>query len=494
MPSAAHIRRRRTAISDLELIPGPTQAEFLYSDAVVNGIYSGMGEGKSWICIVKMLFHAQLNYVERGMEEIEAYVIRDTLENCKRSPIPTYERVLGPLFESFSQGKEAVIYTQPLIHISFFGIADAGDLSKLQGPEPCCIHLEEVCPVDDPEKYSAGVSEDVYNLALARAVRAPEGIPLLMVSGNTGDQEHWFYLRLVEPLDGPVDEETPLITKRVFKIAYGENIHLSEMARQGVIAAYRHDQPRYDRFVKGEFVPVYRGKRVAEAFRQERHMATELLVPLVGVPAFRLWDSWGEPRCVMGQQLPNGQMRILDVVEDHTDIRALIPKVQSRMAMPKWLRAKVPAWRDIGDWTMRLHDQSNRGEDAAGVIEDTFDSFFEPGPARWNPSIKLCIGQAFRVSTSDGQPLVLVTPELRQLQAALNGRWHYPTDRSGNVKAGGLPAKDAASHACDALANGFSVLQPWHPVLPRNLADARAQQARQRQRAAGYGVPKVSYG
>ena len=492
MPYAGTSPRRQMLIEDLLLEPFPEQEPFLYSTAVVNGISSAFGEGKTQICIVKALWHAQRNYIERGIEEIEGYVIRDTLENCKRSPIPTWRRILGPLFELRNQDKEAIVHTTPRMHVSFFGIADAGDLSKLQGPEPAWIHLEEVCPIEDAEKYSAGVSEEVFDLALARCVRQPGAIPLLMVSGNPGDQEHWFYRRLIEPPDGPMEAETPDITKRYVHIPYGANPHLPDIARQGVIAAYKHDQPRYNRFVKGLFVPVVKGKRVAEAFRQERHVAAEVLVPLLGMPAVRMWDSWGEPRCVLGQQLPNGQLRVLEVIEDHTDIRALVPKVQARLQHPLWLRAKVPEWRDMGDWTMRLHDQSNRGEDAAGVVEDAFGTYFEPGPARWNPSLKLCVGQAFRGSTSDGQPAVLINPELRSLIAALNGRWHYPMARNGTV--GTSPVKDSASHACDSLANGVAVLQPWQPVAPRTSADQRAQQARQRQRAAGYGVPKVSYG
>lgn len=485
MPTASHVRRHLTAIEDLDWFPRPTQAAYIQSDAVVNGIYSMFGGGKTWACAVKYAYHAQRNYVERGLDELEMYVIRDTLENLKRSPIPTCRDVFGSLFETFNQDKEGCIYTRPRIHLNFFGIADGGDLTKLQGPEAALIHLEEVCPIEDAERYSAGLSESVFNLSLVRCARQRSAIPCLLVSGNPGDDEHWFYRRLVEPADGPVDEDTPLITKRTYKIPYEENIHLPEIARQATRAAYKFDPQGYKRFVEGQFVPVYRGKKVVPAFNREWHVGKETLVPLRGLPAFRFWDSWGEPRCVMGQQLPNGQVRFLDVVEDHSDIRALVPKVQSRMNHPRWTQATIREWRDGGDWTMTIHDQSNKGENAAKVVEESFGSTFEVGPARWE-NLKICLGTAFTRATSDGSgPAVLVNPDLRELVAALNGRWHI-NDKTGK------PVKDAASHLGDCVANAVAVLQPWQTIT-RDMDAYRRAREQQRRRAVGYGGGRAQY-
>jgi hypothetical protein len=250
------------------------------------------------------------------------------------------------------------------------------------------------------------------------------------------------------------------------------------------------------RFVKGEFAPIYHGKKVVEAFSRERHVAHEVLQPVRGFTGVRLWDSWGEPRCVLGQYFPDGQIRVYDVIVDHTDIDAIIPKVKAALNQPRWKNAMIREWRDIGDCTMKMHDQSSKWTVTSRKVEEAFTTdqaraLFEPGPQKWD-SIKACLGQAFRASLSNGDPAVLICPTQKALISALSGRWHYKTDASGNVMKS-KPEKNSASHAADALANGIAVLQPWQPAAQQSNAVKRLQ-SQQRRRARSYGQPKVVNG
>lgn len=473
----------------------PTQSAYAMSEAIINGIDGPMGPGKSYASAVALAIHAKRNLDTVGIDVLHAYVLRDTLENLKKSPIPTIEKAYGPLLELKNQSKEGYIYTNPLIHLEFIGLADGGDLSKLQGPEVGLIWLEECCPIADVRRYNAGIAEEVFNIALVRATRQEDIIPRLQCSTNPGDEDHWYYKRIVEPLDG-ADPETPLITKRRFYMDPDNPLdmyYLKEISKQAAMVAWKHDDAMYQRMVKGQWSTVYRGKKVAANFNRDWHVAKEVLAPVPGFPAFRWYDSWGEPRCVMGQQFPNGQVRIYYVIDDHNDIRALCQKVRVEMNHPRWKNIQIPEWRDIGDATMTRHDQSNRMESASKYVEEFFGTTFEPGSARWDTGLKLAVSAAFGTTTSDGQPCVLINPESRNLVAGFNGRWHYPTDAQGQIKPGSAPVKDAASHACDACANGFSVMTPWERYRPA-VVDLQKRRAEMKKRARAYTAPQVSYG
>src|SRR5262245_19990819 len=132
----------------------PTQGAFCTSDALLVGIGGPMGPGKSWAGAVAMSVHAKRNKLAHpDLEIMNAYVVRDTLENLRKSPIPTLEKVYGPYLEMKRSSKEGWIYTNPLIHLQFLGIADRGSLGKLQGPEVALIWLEERCPIADLRYY-----------------------------------------------------------------------------------------------------------------------------------------------------------------------------------------------------------------------------------------------------------------------------------------------------------------------------------------------------
>jgi hypothetical protein len=473
----------------------PTQAAYAMSTAVINGIDGPMGPGKSYASATAYAIHAKRNLDAVGIDVLHVYVLRDTLENLKKSPIPTIEKAYGSLFELRNQSKEGYIYTNPLIHLEFIGLADGGDLSKLQGPEVGLIHLEECCPIADVRRYNAGIAEEVFNIALVRCTRQENIIPRLQCSTNPGDEDHWYYRRIVEPPDGS-DPETPLITKRRFYMDPAnpaDMIYLKDISKQAAMVAWKGEPAMYKRMVEGEWAQVYRGKKVAVSFNKARHVSPRTLHPVAGFPAFRWWDGWGEPRCVLGQQFPSGQCQIYKVIRDHTDIRACSEKVKIELQHPRWKSVYIPEWRDIGDATMTRHDQSDRSQSSAKVVEDSFGGTFEPGVATWETGLKLAILTAFRASTSDGEPCILITPEEKPLIAAFEGRWHYPTMADGQIKPGSKPVKSEDSHEADAVANGVSRMQPWAPYK-RNVADTRRAKVQQKKRAASYSLPRVAYG
>lgn len=430
-----------------------TQRDYVKSDAVVNAIISNTGEGKTYASVVAMVYHAM-----RCGKDIRAAIVRDTHENIKNSTVRSIQQVFEEMpwmIEFKNDFKQLTIKTNPKVEADLFGIADPGALGKLQGPEYAFIWLEEPAAMSD--KANAGLSEEVFNAALVRCARQKGTKPRLQISMNPADQEHWTYKRLVE--SEYIDPDNPLITKRVWFVPYGDNPHVSPESRQAVKAAYKDDPQAYMRYVLGQFAPVYMGKKVTPEYNPLIHQSMVPLTPARGLVSFRLWDGWHNPACILGQITTIGRLIFHDVILlEGGDIKTLIEtRVKPLMNSPRWLD-KAKGWRDIGDFSMRQPDQSNRQRCAAQVVEELLGTLFESGPHRWE-LIRDGARRALNKMIS-GHPAILLDPtHCKLLHKGLSGAWHFKTNNAGHITQK-IPAKNDVSHVCDAWANGVSVLLP----------------------------------
>ena len=436
-----------------------TQDEFIYSDAIVNLIFSSKGEGKTFACVVACIKHA-----ERCGKPIRGAVVRDTHTNIKISTMRSIQDALSLGTYKFKDDfKHLKIYSDPSVELDMFGIDDLNAVSRLQGPEYAIIWLEEPAPIADAE--NAGLSEDVFNAALAACGRQRGVIPRLLISMNPGNTDHWTHRRLLTGLELNanghyiLDPFNPLITLAVFRIPVGENVNLSELQRQATAAGYQHDKESFARYVKGEFARVYRGKRVTPDYNKDgRHYSEVELIPAKGLVGFRFWDGWHNPTCSLGQITHTGRLVFIDTCRVmESDIRTLIKtQVQPLLNSPKW-KGKCKAWRDGGDFSMRQPDQGNIQESAMKVVEDNFGTIFEGGPHKWN-FMKDGITKALNENIK-GLPAIVVNKSNTLLHNTLMGGWHYKVDKAGNV-ASDVPVKNAESHIGDGWANAVNVLLP----------------------------------
>lgn len=468
----------------------PTQRAYVESDAVVNAIIGPMGDGKTYASIVAILRHAV-----RCGRPIRAAIIRDTLENIKNATVPSFYDVFSEyphLLKFRDEFKKLTILSSPRVECHLFGIDDLASLSKLQGPEYALIWLEEPAPI--AEKMNAGLSEEVFNAALARCARQKGTIPRLQISMNPADEDHWTFRRLI--LDPDIDPENPLITKRVFFVPYGENPHLNEVARQATRRAYKDDPAGWARYVEGRFAPAYRGKKVTPEYNPEIHLSKVPLQPAKGLVSFRIFDGWHNPACLLGQITTTGRLVFLDLVMvDNGDIRTLIEtKLIPLLNSPRW-KDKALAWRDGGDPTMRQPDQSNKQMSAAKVIEQLLNTTFEPAPRPW-PILREGMKSALNTMVG-GEPAVIINKDLILLHRQLDGAWHYKTDVSGNVvtRQGDKPPKPEKteqSRIGECFAYACNILRPTkganigHPAM-------RRQRASVIQRAQSYAVAGGRY-
>jgi hypothetical protein len=464
----------------------PTQSAFVNSDQVVNILISNTGEGKSFASVVAMVVHAQ-----RCRKNIRVAIVRDTHENIKNSTVRTIQEVFEaePGIAIFKNDfKQLTINIQPYKVIAdLFGIDDLASLSKLQGPEYALIWLEEPAPIAN--RINAGLSEEVFNAALVRCARQKGTRPRLQVSMNPADTDHWTYRRFIE--ESHIDPANPLITKAVWFVPYGENPHLSEIARQAVKAAYKDDPASYERYVRGQFATVYEGAKVTPEYNPTIHLAPGPLEPAEGLESFRMWDGWHTPACLLGQITSTGRLVFIDSIRiENSDINTLVDAyVAPLVNSPRW-KDKAKSWRDIGDISMRSPDQSNRQFTAARVIEEKLDTYFEAGPSHWE-NLKHGVKHALNMNIH-GNPAIIVNPEERKLHKALLGDWCYKVDTSGNI-VGKLPNKNLSSHIGDAFANGVCVLLPSHSTEKWGECTAAANKIAKK-RADSYRVRGEGYG
>jgi hypothetical protein len=442
----------------------PTVNEFINSTKVITILIAPLGEGKTFGCIGAMLAHAR-----RCGQAIRCAIVRDTLENIKLSIVPSIQEFFQEcphVIRFKNEYKELTIrYDDPetgkeiRIDVDLFGIDDPASLGKLQGSSAySLIWLNEPAPIAD--KANAGLSEEVYNVAVIRCVRRKGTPGRLLVDMNPADDQHWTYRRFIlEPDDDP---EFPLVQKQVWHVPYGENRSLDDKARQAARKMYANDPAAYARYVQGKFAVIYRGEKVTPYYKEEIHLLPGRAEPVQGLESFRFWDSWGSPCCVLGQITTIGRLIVYDVcmIFGNSDIRTLIStQVDPLLNSPRW-KNKARSWRDIGDFTMAMRDQSNVLESAKLVIQRHFNNRFEPGPSTWK-LVKQGLDDMFQThGLIMGLPSVQIDPVGgKLLHNALNGAWHYPVDNAGK-RTRDKPKKDEASHPGDAFANGCAVLRP----------------------------------
>jgi hypothetical protein len=466
------------SVKEVEIELSPTQEAYVFSEAVVVLIYSSLGEGKTYASVMAMIHHAK-----RNGKPIRCAIVRDTHENIKTTTVRSIQDALDPispkLYRFKNDYKELTIYTNPPVYVDLFGIDDPASLGKLQGPEHALIWLEEPAPMVD--KANAGLSEDVFNAGLVRCARQKGTIPRLQISMNPADEDHWTYKRFF--IEALIDPDNPLITKAIFRVPYGENKHLTDIARQASLAAYRYDKESFTRYCAGRFASKYAGKKVTPNYDPDIFLAKLPIIPAVGLEGFRGWDGWHNPSCLLGQVTTTGRAVFIDTLRGEAcDVRTLIEdRVKPQLNHPRW-KGKCKSWRDIGDISMRQPDQSNKQESAAKVIERAFGTSFEPGPKKWD-HIKIGVGNIFSRSIN-GMPPFVINPEERWLHKALSGGWHYKTDNSGNI-IGKIPMKNEFSHIGDAWANVINVLMPA-TLLKVNKDLMRRMNQKARRRAESY--------
>jgi hypothetical protein len=472
------------ARNDLIFDLTPTQTKFVYSRAQIAQLVGAMGEGKTFSGVAGLIHHArrcqELNMIPGWA--LQSAIVRDTHENIKTSTVKSITEILGDWVIFRDNYKKMIIRTKPAVECDLFGIDDPASISKLQGPEYGCIWLEEPAPVH--ERANAGLPKEVFLMAIARAGRQPGAIPRLQITHNPGDDKHWTSELIDDPEDYMVADDGTVIVKHNYRIPRGENVHLTSLQRAMNQAAFKGDTGKWTRYVEGNVATVQEGKKVTPPYNPLIHLSQKILPVYPHLQGFRAWDGYGHPTGVIAQYNPFGQLVIHEVLYDEgIGVEELIDeKLLPLLSVPKY-KGKIDAWRDIGDPSMMIPDQSSVRRTAAKVIEKKLSTRFEPGPTRWPNRIEPT-KNALKRLIADGRPLIILSASAKILHRALAGGWHFKTDNSGNIM-GTTPVKNEHSHPGDTFAYLIATLLPYEIKEELKKRDREAEMARVASYASG---------
>jgi hypothetical protein len=93
-----------------------TQRDYVFSDKMINVIYSNTGEGKTFASVVAMLVHAR-----RCGRPINCAIVRDTHENIKSATVRSIYQVFeqDPNILRFKNDfKQLTIFSDPKIEVT----------------------------------------------------------------------------------------------------------------------------------------------------------------------------------------------------------------------------------------------------------------------------------------------------------------------------------------------------------------------------------------
>lgn len=451
-----------TQINDNDLVfdPSPTQDAFVNSEANIVMLIGPMGEGKTFAGVFGLIRHA-----ERCGKDIRAALIRDTHQNIKISTAPDIKEILGPFVEFKDDFKKMIIHSSPKVTCDCFGIDDQASLSKLQGPQYAVIWLEEPAPVI--EKINAGLPRGVFDMSLARASRQTGTKMRVQVTQNPADEDHWTEEVFNKPRVYASDPITGAeIIKECFRIAPRENKYLNPLSRAANIAAFQDDPGKLARYVEGRAAPVNQGARVISTYNSATHFLQDHELPVVqDATGVRFWDGYHHPCCIIGQLIPPHRLIIHDVIYgEGMGTRELITHYLQPMLATAKYKDKIHHWRDIGDPSMQVGDQSTINESAAICINTLLGASFEPGPVRWPARIDPST-TAFNRNALNGLPMIQLSKTAYFLHRALNGGWHWKIDNNNHI-IGTEPVKNQFSHVGDALLYGNAIVFPFESALP----------------------------
>ncbi len=439
-------------VERLTFSPSETQHKFITCKDILVVLVGPQGEGKTFAGALALLHWAQ-KWKAKGKAPLRACIIRDTHENIKRMTIPSMMAVFSGIAD-FSNESKRMTTTDGSLVCDLLGMEDEGAISKLQGAEYAFIWLEEPAPM--VERSNAGLSLNVFNVALSRVARQmlkeheELGLtPRLQVTMNPADEGHWTYNEFIENPRFP-HPQYPGINMSLFNIPYGENKRLSSIARMTAAAAYSKDQALYARYVEGRWAYVAIGSAVTPEYNETLHRSKHELVPLRGVPIWRGWDGGLNPSVVFLQVTPSGRLFVLDtLVGDNIGMQQFVRSMVKPLLARKYRDFKSKdLWRDVGDPALCQREQSSSNIWAAKVIEDELNTFFEPGERSWLPRVE-SVKAALNMMVS-GEPAFQLSVSEVFLHRALRGGWHYRTDTNGRPIRD-TPIKNMHSHPADAL-------------------------------------------
>ena len=461
--------------------PGPISMRFMQERTrPVQGIMGPIGSGKTSTVLMKFMALAQRQKpsTRDGIRKFKFCVVRDTYRQLWRTTIPTWNTWMPQSVGTWQGAKDSpVIHTIRMnladgtvceVIAEFIAIGDNVIEEVLRGFEPTAFYLNEMDLL----------AEEVLVYCRGRVGRYPrmdEGGPSwygILFDLNAPEEDNWTVDKLRDNLD-PAAIAFFRQPGGMLDLGGGEYVvnPKAENLKNLVAGYYENqisDQPAWyiRRMVLSKIGYSRSGKPVYPEFNPDLHVAPAELLPVPGLQLKIGVDAGRTPAGIIGQAMPNGQLRILDELctEDMGPKRFgealnLVLKTDKYKAwvIPRGKFAGFggqvpPPIHGVGDPSAGFAGDDADEQSWLTICSNTTGIYIAPAPTNLlTPRLEAV--RRSMVKLIDGQhPGLLVSPTCKAIIKGFNSGYRYRKMKVGSreIYEQG-PDKNASSHPHDAL-------------------------------------------
>lgn len=453
---------------------------FVRDQRLLTFLMGPVGSAKTTSCIRKSInIGLWQNRGPDGIRRARIGVIRDTYPQLKKTVLESWRtwfpKSMGDWSGDSPMTHKVYIETPGVgdleLEMMFAAIGESRVEDVMRGWEVTALWLNE----------GDLLAHQVFRMGLQRIGRYPparlggcawRGI---MVDLNAPDVDNWTYPLMVDKDMGLAPEEEAAIAEE-FGPLFGIGFHRQPGGRSknpppenmhnlppGYYAQMMIGQsPDFvRRFVDNEFGAVRNGMPVYPEYQDELHCAKERLRPVRGVPIDIGVDGGLTPAAMIGQQLPNGQKRVLDeyviwIDQERQELQQVGPT-----AFGQGLRRFTDTEYPDNDVRFTWSDPATTAGEAAQGNDRSWRQLFEKAfgyPVRRSPvkgnaiDLRLdAVRKPMRTLVGDGEPGYLLSPSCKTNRRGKNNGYVFRRTAmaSGDERYKNEPVKNQFSHGQD---------------------------------------------
>ncbi|PLW77884.1 hypothetical protein [Cohaesibacter celericrescens] len=440
---------------------GPVSSAFIRDDIMSKFIMGPVGGGKTVSCVfARVLAAARMPPCKDGWIRDRFVVVRTSFRDAERTVLNSWKQWFSKDYpgSSWTGGND-----RPATHTLrwrlpnglkveaetlFLGIGDASIEDILRGLEISGGWMNEADTLASNVLRYMEQRTGRYPKKEDLADPTAKRVRTILGDYNAPDMDNWTYEDLVENVAPH---------RRLFRQPSGlspkaENLSRLEADYYQKIAVAEPDW-YVRRMVHNEYGYSREGLPVYRSFDQKRHVAAKKLDPIEGLPLLIGMDAALNPAAILGQPMPNGQIRILDEVVPGQGYGA----TRFSEMLVDLLDRRYPMCSDIRPWA---DPASQYGADREGGelswLETMQVALGMPIliPANGSNELGLRLGSVEGELTKfiDGQtPRLLVSPHCKILIRGFMSGYRFKKLSTGGDKFALQPDKNEYSHPHDGL-------------------------------------------
>jgi len=461
----------------------PTGYDFHNSNADIRLVMGNVGSGKSTMMIIELIMMAMMQKPDKYNKRSSKWLlVRETYPQLRNTVYESFKLWLKPNESTcrYTEGAPMRIRwkdnladgTTMNAEFIFMAVAKPQDYENLKSLELTGAFINECGAMD----------YDVVTTVLSRLGRFPAPVdavdvddPITRVSlimdTNPPEDDGWVAEKFnTTPKGWELWQQPPsLIKDSTAEDGYilnplGENFRYLGVGAQ---AYYLDKVPsmtteQVSVLFCGNFGVTQNGKAIyRRQWSDDYHMAKAGLTAIAGEPILLGWD-WGRggEACIIGQKMPNGQLRILhEIVADNIGLydfakNFVVPILEEFYPKDKY------AIKSVGDPAgIAGHGLSSAGLNYFDVLNNSktgvFHGWFNTVPARGNNHSELRLNSVrhfLTEKTTNGSPLFQLNRDCGALRKGFNAAYCYERKQvMGKAQYKDAPTKNDASHPHDAL-------------------------------------------